>query len=79
MLRTGAPFGVSSQSSTAAYTPYAATSVMTSRPTLIHATRNGFRCHSQSVMTVAPASASAVAGTPTSRLPAKPTTAVCVK
>src|SRR6266699_279526 len=59
--------------------PNAPTSVMTSRPRLIHATRRGFRCHSESVTTVAPEMASAVAGTPTSRLPASPTRAVWVR
>src|SRR6266550_3304121 len=43
---------MSSQCSPAAYTPKAATSVMTSRPRLIQATRSGFRCHSQSVTIV---------------------------
>src|SRR6266702_8694986 len=52
---------------------------MTSRPRLIHATRSGLRCHSESVTTVAPAMAKAVAGTPASRLPASPTRAVCVR
>ena len=60
----------------AAYTPYAATSAMTSRPRLIQATRTGLRCHTQSAPRTAPVTASAAAGMPTTRLPESATSPV---